>query len=31
MPSNWAYIPLTGDLRNDIIAFKRNIPKEWQV
>jgi len=30
MPSNWAYIPLTGDLKNDIIAFKQNIPKEWQ-
>jgi len=30
MPSNWAYIPLTGDLKNDIIAFKKNIPKEWQ-
>jgi len=31
MPSNWAYIPLTGELKNDIINFKKNIPREWQV
>jgi len=30
MPSNWAYIPLTGDLKNDIIAYKKNIKKKMK-
>jgi len=31
MPSNWAYIPLSKELKTDIENFKKNIPREWQV
>jgi len=30
MPSNWAYIPLSKELKTDIENFKKNIPREWQ-